>query len=131
MELFEKEAAGLYAKFGDSMKDLKRMAETAIYNPQNCVVGIFNWINRSQTVISRKYADAIREEVEIMTVNSPVLSMHDIYLSMTECVGLAKQAGASASTLVNIEEAIAKVMSLDWKSFDVGGVVAWGEKRAT
>ena len=57
--------------------------------------------------------------------------MHDIYLSMTECVGLAKQAGASASTLVNIEEAIAKVMSLDWKSFDVGGVVAWGEKRAT
>lgn len=129
MELFEQQASELYAKFGESMEDLKRMAETAIYNPQNCVVGIFNWINRSQTVIPRKYADVIREEVEIMTVNSPVLSMHDIYLSMTECVGLAEQGGASKATLMNIEEAIARVMSLDWKSFDVGGVVAWGEKR--
>lgn len=129
VKLFEQQAGQLYAKFGESIEDLKKMAETSIYNPQNCVVGIFNWINRSTTVIPRKYADVIREEVEIMAVNTPVLSMHDIYLSMTECVGLAQQAGASQSSLINIEEAISRVMKLDWKSFDIGGVVAWGEKR--
>lgn len=130
MELFEQEANSIYAKFQAGMEDLKKMAETPIYNPQNCVVGILNWINRSQTVIPRKYADAVREEIEIMAINSPVLSMHDIYLSLTECVGLAAQGGASKTTQMNIEEAVSRVMKLDWKSFDVGGVVAWGEKRA-
>lgn len=130
LDLFEEKADTIFAKFNESIENLERMAKTEIYNPVNTCVGIFNWLNRSQLAIPRKYADVVREEIERFAINTPIMSMHDIYLSMTECVGLAKEHGASRTTILNIEEAIAKIISLDWKSFDIGGVVVWGDKQA-
>lgn len=130
LDLFEQQSKTIFAKFNESIENLKRMAETEIYNPVNCVVGIFNWINRGQLVIPRKYADVVRGEIETFSINDPIISMSDIYMSMTDCIGLAKEGGASKMAQLNIEEAIAKVVTLDWTAFDIGGIVAWGDKQA-
>lgn len=129
LDLFEVQSTQLFAKFNDSIETVKAMAETEIYHPVNCFVGICNYLNRGSSVISRKYADAARQEVERFAINCPIMSMHDIYLSMSECLTAAQQAGASKSTIFNIEEAIAKVLTLDWKAFDIGGTVAWGDRK--
>lgn len=129
LDLFEEQSKLIFAKFNDSIAVIKAMAETEIYYPENCFIGICNHINKSGSVISRRYADAAREEVRRFAINCPVMSMHDIYLSMSECVSAAQQAGASKSTIFNIEEAIARVLTLDWKDFDVGGTVVWGDRK--
>ena len=130
LDLFEQESKTLFAKFKETAEVIEKMANTEIENPVNCFVGIMNHLNRGATAIPRKYADAAREEVEMYAVSSPIMSMHDIYLSMSECVSAARNGGASKGTVVGIEDAIAKVLTLDWKDFDIGGVVAWGEKGA-
>lgn len=127
---FEEESEMIFAKFNESIENLQRMARVEIYNPVNTCVGIFNYLNRKQLVIPRKYADVVREEIEHFSINSPIMSMHDIYLSMADCIGLAKESGASRTAIINIEEAITKVLFLDWKSFDIGGVIAWGDRQA-
>ena len=121
LELFEEEAGKIFAKFEETAEIIKKMGETEIWNPVNCLVGICNKLK-----ISKKYADAAREEVERFAATSACCSMHDIYLSMAETVGHAERNGASQKTIRTIEESIAKVLTMDWEEFDVGGVVAWG-----
>ncbi len=123
--LFEEKADGLFAMFNETAEIIKKMAETEIWHPVNCLIGICNELR-----IPRKYADAAREEVERFAVNSPCMSMHDIYLSLSECVGYAKNAGASKNVIFNLEEMIARVLTLNWSDYDIGGVVAWGAKAA-
>lgn len=121
VELYEEQVTDLFARFNECAEIIQRMGETEIWNPVNCLVGICNKLR-----IPRRYADAAREEVERYCIGNPCCSMHDIYLSMAECVGYAQSMGASRSVVLNLEESIAKVLTLDWKEFDVGGVVAWG-----
>ena len=128
VDLFEQETSGLFAKFDETVEAIKKMAETDIYNPVNCFVGIINYLNRGNSVIKRQYADAARIEVERSTINYPVMSMHDIYLYMSECITAARLDGVKNT--IKIEEALAKVLTMNWRDFDVGGTVAWGEKGA-
>ena len=128
LDLFEEQAGTLFAKFNETVEIIEKMAETEIVNPVNCVVGILNHLNRGNSVIKRQYADAAREEVEQFSISCPIMSMHDIYLSLSECVSAARKAGVQNTA--KIEEALAKVLTMNWKDFDVGGIVAWGEKGA-
>lgn len=130
LDLYEQEVGTIYDKFQESMGVLRRMAAMDIYHPVNCVVGLFNWINRKHQVIPRKYADVIRQQVENISINAHSVSAHDIYLSMVDCVALAQQGGASLGTWLNMSDAIAKVLTVNWTKFDVGGSVAWGDKQS-
>lgn len=121
VELFEERAKDLFAQFNETADIIAKMSLTEIWNPVNTLVGICNKLK-----IPKKYADAAREEVERFCVTSRVMSMHDIYLSMAECVGYARQLNASKNVIFNLEESVAKALTLDWKTFDVGGIVAWG-----
>ena len=127
-QLYEDEIKNVFAKFNETFEKVKEMAETEIWNPVNCFIGIINHINRSGSIISKTYADAAREEVEIFASQSPCISMHDIYLSMSQIVSSAKAANASRNTIFHIEEGIARVLTMNWKDFDIGGVVSWGNK---
>lgn len=129
IDLFRMEADTLFAKFNETMEVIQKLAEAEIRNPVNTCVGLFNWINRGTSIIPRKYADAAREDVERFTVSCPIMSAHDIYLSMTECLSAARAAGASHFAMTAMEEALNRILTLDWAEFDVSGVVAWGEKR--
>ena len=128
VKLFEEEAGQLFARFDETMEVIETMGRTEIYNPVNCVVGLFNAINRGSWAIKRQFADAAREEVERLAISAPVMSMHDIFLSLYESVSAAKASGITNT--LRMEEAIAKVLTLNWKDYDVGGLVAWGEKGA-
>lgn len=130
VDAYREDTLELYAKFEETIENVKRLAQIEIEHPVNCYVGICNWLNRSQQMLPRKYADDGLEKVEYYEFNSPVISAHDLYLALVSCIHEAKEANASRGTLFFIEEAIAKVVSpsFDWKRFDVGGVVAWGEK---
>lgn len=94
IDRYKSEAGMIFSKFLESFELLEKMAKTEIFNPLNCVVGLFNWVNRRTVYVPRKYAAMVREEVERYAVGAPSVTMHDLYLSMVECVGYA---GATCS----------------------------------
>ena len=131
IDAYREETKELYSKFEATMENIQRLSKIEIQHPTNCYVGICNYLNRSQQMIPRRYADDGLADVEYYEYASPVLSAHDLYLSLVSCIHAAQVAGASRGTIFFIEEAIAKVIapSFDWKRFDVGGTVVWGEKN--
>ena len=120
LEKFADEAEGLYALFEDGAKMMEEMSQTQISNPVNCLVGIC-----VQLKIPRRYADPAREEVETFTISTPRMSALDIYLSLAQIPAYAKDAGASQTKILELEETVAKILSMDMRDYDIGGTVTW------
>lgn len=123
--LYETALQDIFAKFEDVTEAIKKMASFEVEYPVNCLTGICNRLNKSTTMIARKYADAARQEVENLASFQERITMYDIFLCMGECIHAAKKAQASIATLNNIEEAIALIPKMKWDNFDVSGLVAW------
>ena len=117
---FRREAGELYARFGDCIEKVEKLAKTEVWNPANAVVSICNRFG-----ICKKYGARALELVERFSAGSPCLSAHDVYLCICEVVGCAERAGAARSYLLNLEETVARIVSCDWSEHDVPGTVAW------
>lgn len=128
IDLYEEEVTTIFSKFYESLDVIQKMASTEIHNPLNCVMGLFNWLNRGQTVIPRKYTDAVRMNIENAIISSPIMSMHDIYLFMMDVIGIAESEGISMSTLRMMDDALSKVLTANWSKFDVEETASWGGK---
>ncbi len=117
---FRKEAGELFARFEDSIRRVEKLAKTEVWNPANAVVSICNRFG-----ICKKYGARALELVERFAAGTPCLSAHDVYLCICEVVGYAQKAGAARSYLLNLEEAVARIVNCDWSEHDVPGTVAW------
>ena len=61
-------------------------------------------------------------------VNGQQLSAHDIYVIATRIPKHAKELGAAETVIKSLTEQIGKMLDVEWKDYDVGGSVAWGNK---
>lgn len=120
LEKFEAEASSLYAMFEDGADMMAKLGTIEIANPVNCLVGICSALK-----IPKRYADPAREEVDMFSINTPRMSALDIYISISQIPAYAENSGASSSKLLELEETVAKVLTIDFTDYDVGGVVAW------
>lgn len=120
LEKFENEAQALYSLFMDGAEMMKKLGDIEVANPVNCLVGICSALK-----IPRRYADAAREEVDTFVINTPRMSALDIYLTISQIPLYAKNAGASENKILELEETVVKVLTMDFSDFDVGGVVSW------
>lgn len=120
MEKFKDDIEDIYSQYQAIGTVVADLASIDIQNPCNCVVSLCKKYS-----IPKKYGDVAREKVERFCINSPILSAHDIYLSMAEVVGAAIDGGASDRVISNLEESISKILRVEWRDHDVGGIVAW------
>lgn len=127
LELFEEEVSDLFAKFDETFDTIKRLAEIEIFNAENCFVGLINRLNKGQSLIPKKYADEVREEIANFAQNYTSVSAHDIYISMCRIPSIAKASGATKKSILTMEETLSRVLSLDWEEYDIGGTVTWGK----
>lgn len=120
LELYEESIAEIFAKFDESIEQIKKLATIDILYPENTVIGLCKKFG-----IAKKYGEAAREEVVHM-LGYGTVSAHDVYLAMTAVLQDAATKNVSKIIYNNLDEALSKIAMLqDWSEFDVGGVVAW------
>ena len=125
VELFEQRAGEVFAKLDETVERMRLMGECELFNPVNACVGFINAVNKTN-VIRRKYADTAREEIETALIMNPIMSVHDVYLFITETImGLAEANHEPMQQQLKMSEALSRIVSLNWKDFDIGGTVAW------
>ena len=123
MELFRREAEGMYPKFFESSEKIKELAETTIYHGPNCVVNICKKFG-----IPRKYGEEARTLIEAYTNGgTDPVSAHDVYLAISEAVGKARFGKAGMTIVLSMEDTVARMLRADWSEFDLGGVATWGK----
>jgi hypothetical protein len=111
----------LFAQFQEAGKVITELASIEIRNPVNCVIELCKKFG-----IAKRYGSAAVDEIEIATYASPILSAHDIYISLQTAVLEAQQRGASRQTINQTSETMARILKIkDWKDYDVSGVSAW------
>ncbi len=125
IEVFEEKASQIGSLFDASMEQIEKLASISIMNGVNAVVSVCNAFN-----ISKKWGESARVEMERLTAGGYAVNAHDLYLCLTEAIAEAVACKASETVIVDLEDKIMRVLKIkDWSEHDVGGVVAWGQKK--
>ena len=116
LDRFREEAKDIFAKFNESLEQIEKMSKIEVWNPVNAVISICKKYG-----IPKKFGSKVVEEVQ----HFGMLSAHDIYLFLCETTNYAKEAGCGLGYIMDLEEALAKVLTADWAEHDVAGSVSW------
>ena len=108
LEAFAESADGVFAKFNDTIETIAKMADTTIYHPINAIRALCRRVLLPEYVI----AEAVKSHELLGTGQC---SMHDVYLSIYD--GFASV--ESPTTRLDLEEKAQKILSLNWKEFDL------------
>lgn len=114
---------GLYAQFAAAGKKISELAVIPVHHPCNAAILLCKKFG-----IPKRYGERAREELEMFTYGGASLSAHDVYLGMHMAIVEAKQQNATRTTITKLEESVARVLTVDWRDYDVGGNVSWNGK---
>ena len=121
IELFEENANELFARFVQANEKLKELANVEIRHPENCVLRL-----GKKLLIPKKYLERAREDIlNIVDDYHPYVSVHDIYLSMVTILEEAYDNEAGQREILNLQEAICRILKMDLKQYDLGGEVSF------
>ena len=116
---YKTEISRIFAKFNDITKVMAEMAKCEIANPLNALVLMSKKVGLPKRFLGEAY-----EDIEMFT-NGGSCYMDDLFLAIASCTGTATRSGASHWRVLELEEAVSKIMSLKWSEYDIPGVVAW------
>ena len=122
MDDFRAGANNMFAKFEEAYTNMEALAQRQVYHPKNFVISACKKLR-----IPKKYGQAALEEAEYAAEGVAYVNGHDMYLVMTKVVEAAIQGTAPARTILDLDEKVSKVPTLDWSEHDVGGTVAWAD----
>lgn len=123
MEIYADEIQDIYARFNETLEQIKELVSITVYNPENCLIGICRKLN-----IPKRYGEPAREELAKMSSGKASVTAHEIYIALTKVSEAAQEKGASKLTVNTLDESITKVAMFgkkDFANYDVGGVVPW------
>ena len=119
LELYEEETARIYAKFAETEETIKAMAACMLQNPENAIVAICKKVG-----IPAKWGSRAQAELGKYTHGRPC-SAHDVYLCIVEVLAYAREENVPMQRYQKLDDAVAKVLTLRWDDYDIGGLVAW------
>lgn len=112
VEQFRESVDGLFAQFTDGTERLVELLKQKIYYPKNCMYAIAKEVS-----LSKKYVQLAVDEFVALNGEGEACA-HDLYYTLGEAICYAKNADESQSKLLEMEEALARSLFLNWKSFD-------------
>lgn len=107
------------SRYQDAITNLSILMDIEIRHPSNCLRLVMRKIG-----IRKKLINQVVELYEAQNGTGPCTA-HDLYYAMNEASFFGACEGLQGYSIIKLEEDITKVLSLDWKEFDVGGAIKW------
>lgn len=116
---FEEQLKMVYGKYQLSIGRLTSLLEIYIVNPVNCMKGVMKKIG-----VPKKLGMEAVELFQAQFGVSPCCA-HDIYYGISEVLFMLETNGEEGSRIADMEETIARALSVNWNDYDVAGEVKW------
>lgn len=116
---FEEQLGLLYGKYQLAIGNLTKLLKIEITNPVNCMKSVMKRLG-----ISKKYG---MEAVELFLAQygADPCTAHDIYYGISEILFMLACNGENGSKITEMEEKIARALSIRWSEYDVSGEFVW------
>ena len=107
-----------FAKFGDAVAKLEKLAHITLANPVNAMTAVCKKLSLPKKAVM----DAI--SMFEMTCE-PSATAHDVFMAMQEILFLLKAEHTPQAKLLSVEESIARALTLRWTDFDLAKAVSY------
>ncbi len=109
----------LFAQFGDNIARLQKLLEVKLVYPVNAMTRICK-----RLCLPKKAAVEAISMYEMACGNAPATA-HDVFLAMQEIPFLLKTDKAPESRLLEVEETMARALTLNWNDYDLAKAVSY------
>ena len=109
----------LFAQFGDSVAKLQKLLEIPLSYPVNAMTRICK-----KLVLPKKAALEAIAMFEMAYGGGPA-SAHDVFMAMQEIPYILKSEHTSESKMLNVEENMARALTLKWSDYDTAKAVSY------
>lgn len=117
LEEFADNMESIFQYYKQKLKDIGKLCDICIRYPVNTLSEVMKKQNFGKKLIA--------ETVERFKANfgEEPCSAYEIYCGLCEVLFFAKKSGSSASSLVKMEEKIARCMNVRWHDYDIPGEI--------
>ena len=107
-----------FAKFGDAVAKLEKLAHITLANPVNAMTAVCKKLS-----LPKK---AAMEAISMFEMTcGPSATAHDVFMAMQEILFLLKTEHTPQAKLLSVEESIARSLTLRWADFDLAKAVSY------
>lgn len=118
MESFRSNTLKIFARYQETLMDLRKLHEIRIQFPQNCMTAVMK-----KAGISAKLIGDTVEYRKMVTSPGPTNAL-DLYYDICQCVDLAMANGlVKERQLSDLEEKVAGIIGIKWKNYDISSEV--------
>lgn len=115
IQKFENQLSMIYGKYQVAMQGLTKLLSIPIQNPIYCFKNVCKKLS-----IPMKYTI---EAVDLFQAQYGIepCTAHDIYYGISEIIYMFSYEGETGSRITQMEETIARAISINWKDYDIPG----------
>ena len=119
LDFFDEQLDLLYARFKEAIEKQTKLLSIDISNPYTTMLGVLKRIG------APKKASYEAAEQFISQNGNRACTAYELYLAMSEIIFMAQCDGASAGRIAQVEEIIARALSINWSEYDRAGDFKW------
>ncbi len=119
LDFFDEQLDLLYARFKEAIEKQTKLLSIEICNPYTTMLGVLKRIG------APKKASYEAAEQFISQNGNRGCTAYELYLAMSEIIFMAQCDGASAGRIAQVEEIIARALSINWSEYDRAGDFKW------
>lgn len=119
LERFDEQLAMVYSQYMLALNNLTALLDIEIDNPVNCMAGVCKRIG-----VTKKLA---LDAIELYTAQNGTgpNTAHAIYYAICSVIFALQCDGATGSRIAQMEENVARALSVRWRDYDVAGEMKW------
>lgn len=115
IQKFENQLSMIYGKYQVAMQGLTKLLSIPIQNPIYCFKNVCKKLS-----IPMKYTIEAADLFQAQYGIEPCTA-HDIYYGISEIIYMFSYEGETGSKITQMEETIARAISINWKDYDIPG----------
>lgn len=119
LEKFDEQLSLIYSRYTKAIKNLTDLLKIEISYPINCMAGVMKRVG-----ISKKLSFEAIDLFKAQNGEGPCTA-HDIYYGISEVIFMLQCDGADGSKVAQMEENVARALSVRWGDYDIPGELKW------
>ena len=119
LDYFDEQLSMLYARFTEAIEKQTKLLNIEVSYPNTALLGVLKRIGAP-----KKASYEAAESFMAQNGESPCTA-YELYLAMSDIIFLAQCDGASGGRIAQLEEIVARALSVNWNEFDRTGGLKW------